>query len=53
MTSILAEVNSERLTSVVTSGFVICLSLLIVALYRNLKLKAENNRLKAANSQAC
>lgn len=52
MTTLLAEVNVERLTSVITSGFVICLSLLIVALYRNLKLKAENNRLKAANTAA-
>ncbi len=52
MTTFLAEVNVERLTSVVTSGFFICLSLLIVALYRNVKLKAENNRLKATNSAA-
>lgn len=47
MTTLIQNVNVTRLTSVVTSGFVICLALLIVALYRNLKLKAENNRLKA------
>ena len=52
MTTFLAEVNVERLTSVATSGFVICLSLLIVALYRNQKLKAENNRLKSADSRS-
>ncbi|WP_224490321.1 hypothetical protein [Robertkochia flava] len=50
MTTLIQEVNVARLTSVATSGFVICLALLIVALYRNLKLKAENNRLKADRS---
>ncbi|WP_168731270.1 hypothetical protein [Robertkochia marina] len=52
MTTFLAEVNVERLTSVVTSGFLICLCLLVVALYRNLKLKAENNRLRSSGSDS-
>lgn len=53
MTTLIEEVNIARLTSVITSGFVICLALLIIALYRNLKLKAENNRLRSNGAETC
>lgn len=47
MTTFVDNVHLARLTSVITTGFVICLALLVVALYRNLKLKEENNRLRS------
>lgn len=49
MTTFIESANMERLTSVITTGFVICLALLMVALYRNLKLKAENSRLRSGH----
>ncbi|WP_224482980.1 hypothetical protein [Robertkochia aurantiaca] len=46
MHNLLLAINVSKLTSLLSSGFLICLVLLIIALYRNLKLKAENERLR-------
>ncbi|TRZ45393.1 hypothetical protein DMZ48_06515 [Robertkochia solimangrovi] len=47
MITLIQEINVLRITSLLSTGFIICLVILGVALYRNLKLKAENNKLKA------